>query len=267
MARASVPQRRAPIENPNVTAIIPALNEEASIGKTVRGIIDAAPSGLNQVIVADNGSTDRTAQIAREAGAVVVHEAERGYGAACLAGLAALPAETDVILFMDADLSDLPEEAQSLIDPIISGDAQMVIGSRALGKVETGAMTAPQRLGNWLAPTLVRAIWGVRYTDLGPFRAIERRALDSLAMADRDFGWTIEMQVRAAKTGLRVAERPVSYRRRVGQSKISGTIRGVFAAGAKILFVIAREAFGDFGAAEKRKRPVTITNAAPQSQV
>lgn len=243
-----------PIKDPRVAVIIPALNEEASIGQTVSGILEAAPQGLSQVIVADNGSDDGTAQVARGAGAVVVYEPERGYGAACLAGLNAVSPDTQIILFMDADLSDVPEEAQSLIAPLIAGEAEMVIGSRTLGKVEKGAMSAPQRFGNWLAPALVRAIWRVRYTDLGPFRAVRRDALDRLSMADRDFGWTIEMQVRAAKMDLATAERPVSYRRRVGQSKISGTLRGVLAAGTKILFVIAREAFGDFGAEQKRAK-------------
>ncbi|WP_298334594.1 glycosyltransferase family 2 protein [uncultured Erythrobacter sp.] len=242
-----------PISEPKVSVIIPALNEETSIGKTVQGILKAAPTGLSQVIVADNGSSDDTAQLAREAGASVVYEPERGYGAACLTGLSAVSPDANIILFMDADLSDVPEEAASLLEPIISGEAEMVIGSRALGQVEKGAMTTPQRLGNWLAPALVRMIWRMRYTDLGPFRAVRRSSLDALAMADRDFGWTIEMQVRAAKLDMRVVERPVSYRRRIGQSKISGTIRGVLAAGTKILYVIAREAFGDFGAADRRK--------------
>ena len=240
-----------PIDDPRVAVIIPAQNEQASIGQTVRGILEAAPQGLSQVIVADNGSDDGTAQTARAAGASVVYQPERGYGAACLAGLSAVSPGTQIILFMDADLSDVPEEAQSLIAPLIAGEAELVIGSRTLGKVEKGAMSAPQRFGNWLAPALVRAIWGVRYTDLGPFRAVRRDALDRLSMTDRDFGWTIEMQVRAAKMNLAIAERPVSYRRRVGQSKISGTLLGVLAAGTKILFVIAREAFGDFGAEQR----------------
>jgi len=243
------------IKDPRVAVIIPALNEESSIGQTVTGIRDAAPQGLAQLIVADNGSTDGTALLARAAGATVIHEPERGYGAACLAGLSAVSPEVNIILFMDADLSDVPEEAQSLIAPIIAGKAQMVIGSRALGNVEKGAMSPPQRFGNWLAPALVRAIWRVRYTDLGPFRAVRRDALESMAMSDRDFGWTIEMQVRAAKMDLAITERPVSYRRRVGQSKISGTIQGVVAAGTKILYVIAREAFGDFDASRRRAEP------------
>ena len=235
-----------PIASPHVSAVIPALNEERSIGETVTGILRANPNGLKEVIVADNGSDDRTAVLAKEAGAIVVSEPEKGYGAACLAGLERVDPKANIILFMDADLSDDPEEAADLIAPIIASEADMVIGSRPLGSIDPGAMSIPQRLGNWLAPALVRLIWGVRYTDLGPFRAIRCDALERLNMADRDFGWTIEMQVRAAKIGLRVCERPARYRKRVGTSKISGTIKGVFAAGWKILYVIGREAFGNF---------------------
>ena len=241
-----------PIATPQVSVVIPALNEAGSVGKTVQGILAANPSGLSEVIVADNGSTDETASEAKAAGAKVTAQPERGYGAACLAALKVVDSKTNIILFMDADLSDVPEEAERLLAPIIAGEADLVIGSRAKGQVEKGAMSMPQRFGNWLAPTLVRFIWGVRYTDLGPFRAIERSAFERLLMADRDFGWTIEMQVRAAKLGLRITERPVNYRKRVGVSKISGTLRGVFAAGWKILFVIAREAFGDFDQARRR---------------
>lgn len=235
-----------PLAAPHVAVVIPAYNEEASVGATVRGIRAAAPPGLAAIIVADNASSDATAAVAAAAGARVVPAPERGYGAACLAALAALDPAVNIVLFMDADLADVPEDAAALLAPLIAGSADLVIGSRTAGVIEPGAMTAPQRFGNWLAPALVRVIWGVRYTDLGPFRAIRRDALDRLAMADRDFGWTIEMQVRAARLGLRIAERPVRYRKRVGQSKISGTVRGVIMAGWKILYVIAREAFGDF---------------------
>lgn len=245
------PANLTSIAEPRVSVVIPALNEEGPVGATVRGIIAAAPPGLAEVIVADNGSTDNTAAEARAAGANVVRQPERGYGAACLAALAAVNPRSNIVLFMDADLSDVPEEAAQLLGPIIAGEADMVIGSRNLGAIEPGAMSAPQRFGNWLAPALVRVIWGVRYTDLGPFRAIRRDALERLAMADRDFGWTIEMQVRAAKLGLLTAEAPVHYRKRIGTSKISGTLRGVVAAGWKILFVIAREAFGDFDRAQR----------------
>jgi len=241
------------IDDPKVTVIIPALNEEATVGKTVEGIKSAAPAGLNEIIVADNGSTDHTAAEARNAGALVVSQPERGYGAACLAALASTNADTNIILFMDADLSDIPEDAARLLEPIIVGEADLVIGSRTLGSIEKGAMSAPQRFGNWLAPTLVHMIWGVRYTDLGPFRAIRHDALQRLAMKDRDFGWTIEMQVRAAKLKMRITEQPADYRKRIGVSKISGTVRGVVLAGWKILYVIFREAFGDFDSQKTNK--------------
>ena len=246
-----------PITEPRISVVMPALNEESSVGEAVRGIIKANPAGLVEVIVADNGSTDRTASIANDVGARVISQPEKGYGAACLAALDQLDPKTNIVLFMDADLSDVPEEAAALLAPIVSGEADLVIGSRTLGNVEAGAMSAPQRLGNWLVPALVRMIWGVHYTDLGPFRAIRRDALDKLGMADRDFGWTIEMQVRAAKLHMRISEKPVNYRKRIGVSKISGTIRGVIAAGWKILFVIGREAFGDFDQASRSRRTVT----------
>ncbi len=241
-----------PITDPKVSVIIPALNEEGSVGEAVRGIIEAEPRGLTEVLVADNGSSDGTSTAAQAAGATIISQPERGYGAACLAGLQAINEDTNIVLFMDADLSDVPEEASKLLAPIIEGKADLVIGSRTLGEVAPGAMSLPQRFGNWLAPALVRLVWGAHFTDLGPFRAIRRDALERLAMADRDFGWTIEMQVRAAKFDMRIAEPAVSYRKRVGVSKISGTVRGVLAAGWKILFVIAREAFGDFDLAARR---------------
>ncbi|MFM2409448.1 MAG: hypothetical protein RL481_276, partial [Pseudomonadota bacterium] len=231
---------------PHVAVIIPALNEEASVGGVVMGLRAAKIAGLGQIIVVDNGSTDKTAVMAMAAGALVISEAERGYGAACLAGLAVLSDKANIVLFCDADGSDVPEDAARLVDAVVRGDAAMAIGSRMLGNVEPGAMTWPQRFGNWLAPALIRLIWGVRFTDLGPLRAIRRDALEAMHMEDRNFGWTVEMQVRAAKYGISATELPVGYRRRIGVSKISGTISGVFGAGTKILFIIAREAFGDF---------------------
>lgn len=252
--RREVVRRPAPLPaSPRLAIVIPALDEEASVGGVVSAFRSIGLAGLGPVIVVDNGSRDATAAAARAAGALVVAEPERGYGAACLAGLAALPPETDIVIFADADGSDVPQEAHALIAPLIEGRAEMVIGSRALGTVERGAMTWPQRFGNWLAPMLIRLIWGVRYTDLGPFRAIRRDALARLAMADRDFGWTVEMQVRAARQHLAIAEIPVGYRVRIGTSKISGTVMGTIRAGTKILFVVAREAFGDFGTAEARR--------------
>jgi len=195
---------------------------------------------VRRVIVADNGSTDSTARVAREHGAMVVFEPRRGYGAACLKAIAALGADPpDVVLFLDADLSDDPTEAPLVLGPILEGRADLVVGSRVLGEREPGALTPHARFGNWLATRLLAALYGARYTDLGPFRAIRYDALLSLGMKDRDFGWTVEMQVKAARHGLRHAEVPVRYRRRMGRSKISGTLSGSVRAGAKILTVLA----------------------------
>lgn len=232
-----------PIAQPQVAVIIPALNEENSIGDVVHGIKSQNWSEPPCIIVADNGSTDRTVEQALAAGAIIVSEPKRGYGAACLAGISAAPPATNIFLFMDGDGADVPEEGPALIKPLTSGAADLVIGSRALGQKQTGAMTFPQQFGNWLATRLVWLIWGTRMTDLGPFRAIRADALDRLNMADRDFGWTVEMQVKAVQQNMRITERPANYRRRVGISKISGTIRGVLLAGNKILYVIGREAF------------------------
>jgi glycosyltransferase involved in cell wall biosynthesis len=228
--------------NARVAVLIPALNEAASIGAVVQRLRAA---GLARIIVADNGSRDATAQIAANAGARVVSEPRRGYGAACLAAIATLEPDIDIVAFTDADGADVVEDLPSMIARIASGEVDMVVASRALGHAEPGAMTPPQRFGNWLASALVSASWRVKMTDLGPMRAIRRSALDGLAMADRDFGWTVEMQVKAARAGLRYREIPTDYRRRAGISKISGTITGVVRAGAKILWVIAREAWRD----------------------
>jgi glycosyltransferase involved in cell wall biosynthesis len=223
-----------------VVAIIPALNEEESIGL----VLDAIPPGrVDAVIVADNGSADRTADVAREGGATVVFESERGYGAACLRALeAARELAPEVVVFLDADFADDPRELPSLVDPILLGQCDLVIGSRTLGRADRradrGALTPHARFGNWLATTLIRRRWGVRYTDLGPFRAVRWTSLERMQMRDRNFGWTVEMQIKAARLGLRVLEVPVSYRARIGESKISGTIVGSFKAGAKILWTI-----------------------------
>ena len=219
-----------------VDAIIPALDEEDSLGK----VLELLPSPLvRRVIVADNGSTDSTALIAREHGATVVSEPRRGYGAACLKAIEALASDPpDVVLFLDADLSDDPTEAALVLGPILEGRADLVVGSRVLGEREPGALTPHARLGNWLATRLLAALYGVRYTDLGPFRAIRYDGLLALGMKDRDFGWTVEMQVKAARHGLRHAEVPVRYRRRMGRSKVSGTLSGSVRAGAKILITV-----------------------------
>ena len=220
-----------------VDAIIPALNEAGAIGL----VLDALPRPIvRRVIVCDNGSTDGTAEIARAHGAHVVREPRRGYGAACLMALAALEADPpDVVLFLDADRSDDPADAIPILEPILTGRADFVVGSRTLGKREAGSLTPQARIGNWLATRLLGALYGVRATDLGPFRAIRYRSLLDLGMRDRDFGWTIEMQVKAARAGLRAAEVPARYRRRIGRSKISGTLSGTVRAAIKILGTIA----------------------------
>lgn len=221
-----------------ISVIIPALNEEDAIGKVIAEI----PQWADRVIVVDNGSKDRTAQVAQAAGAHVVREDKAGYGAACLAGIAALP-DTDIVVFLDGDYSDYPADMGLLVDPIVAGEADMVIGSRVLGGAERGSLTPQQVFGNWLATRLIGLIWSTQFSDLGPFRAIRREALNKLSMADKDYGWTVEMQVKAAKLGLQCSEVPVRYRRRIGVSKVSGTIQGTFKAGIKILLVIGWHAF------------------------
>ncbi|MBU2580416.1 MAG: glycosyltransferase family 2 protein [Alphaproteobacteria bacterium] len=216
-----------------IGVVIPALDEEEAIGKVIADI----PGFADAIVVADNGSRDGTAEMARAAGAIVVREDEAGYGAACLAGLAVLP-PVDIVVFLDGDYSDYPQDLAQLVDPIVAGKADLVIGSRILGGAEPGALTPQQVFGNWLATRLIAIIWGERFTDLGPFRAIRFEALAGLDMADRDFGWTVEMQVKAARAGLACHEVPVRYRKRIGTSKISGTIRGTIKAGLKILSVI-----------------------------
>ena len=234
-----------------VAVIIPAQNEADAIGKVLAEI----PTWVDQIVVADNGSSDSTAAVARAAGATVVCERQPGYGAACLAGIATVE-EADIIVFLDGDYSDYPQEMAQLVDPIAFGSSELVIGSRVTGIREPGALQPQQRWGNWLATTLIRMIWRGRYTDLGPFRAIDANGLAALKMTDRNFGWTVEMQIRALEEGLRVIEVPVRYRRRVGTSKISGTVRGVVLAGSKILYVIARHAL------QRRRRP---RNGGPAS--
>lgn len=221
--------------------IIPALNEEDAIGQ----VLDEVPRGLfAAVIVADNGSSDRTAAVARSRGARVVREPARGYGNACLRALEELPGNIEVVVFMDADGSDCPAQAERLLRPIRGGRADLVLGSRVMGGGEPGALRAHQRLGNLLTVSLVCMICGHRYSDLGPFRAIRVDRLRELEMRDRNYGWTIEMQIKALRRGLRAVEVPVACRRRrAGASKISGTLWGSLAAGAKILWAVARFSF------------------------
>jgi glycosyltransferase involved in cell wall biosynthesis len=226
----------------DVIVLIPALNEAASL-PLVLG--DLPP--VRRVIVVDNGSTDETAAVALAHGATVVHEPKRGYGAACLRGLAAVAEFVEageppplVVAFLDADYSDRPELLPQLVRPILSGHAEFVLGSRLQGEREAGAMPPQSVFGNRLACFLMRHLFRARYTDLGPFRAIQYQALQGLGMCDCSFGWTIEMQIKAAQAGLRIVEVPVPYRCRVGQSKISGTFWGSMKAGVKILYTIAK---------------------------
>ena len=199
------------------------------------------PRGLyQQIIVADNGSRDRTAEIALQAGATVVSEPRRGYGAACLRAMASLPPDAETVVFMDADSSDDPSEAACLLEPILKGRADFVLGSRTLGKAEKGALQPHQRFGNALATFLIQVLFGYSYTDLGPFRAIRLDALRKLDMRDRNYGWTIEMQIKAIRQKLRIEEVPVSYRNRIGVSKISGNLKASVLAGIKILWTVFR---------------------------
>lgn len=222
-----------------VVVIIPCLDEEAVIGRVVAEMRRQAL--VERVIVVDNGSTDNSARVAEDAGAHVIAEPQRGYGRACLAGVSEASG-ADVYLFVDGDGSDSADEAQDLLRPIVEGQADMVIGSRVAGRIERGAMTLPQRFGSRLAAFLMQLRWGYRYTDLGPFRAITREGYERLGMSAKTYGWTVEMQARALKHDLRVLEVPVTYKCRVGVSKISGTVKGVALAGFHILTTIGREA-------------------------
>ena len=227
---------------PRILVIIPALNEEASIGKVIVGI----PRGLvSEVIITDNGSTDGTAFIAEAAGATVLREDRRGYGYACMKGIEYARSKPenerpDIVVFLDGDYSDYPEELPAVFKPIIEDGYDMIIGSRTRGERERGALLPQALFGNALATTLIKWIYGVEFTDLGPFRAIRFDKLLSLEMSDMTYGWTVEMQIKAAKQGLRCGEVPVSYRKRIGKSKVTGTIAGTLKAGYKILFTIFR---------------------------
>lgn len=225
---------------PVIDVIIPAFNEEKSIGLV---LADMPWSIVREVVVCNNASTDNTAGAAAAGGATVVDQPRKGYGSACLKGIQYLASkqkedQPDIVVFLDADYSDHPEEMHDLVNPILEENVDLVIGSRALGKKENGAMQPQQIFGNWLATNLIRLIYRYHFTDLGPFRAIKWDKLVAIDMQDPDFGWTVEMQVKAAKHQLKCTEVPVSYRRRVGVSKVSGTIRGSFLAGKKILWTI-----------------------------
>jgi len=226
----------------SIYVIIPAFDEERSIEHVLE---DLPRDFLEEVIVVDNNSKDATAEKARSKGATVLHETEQGYGAACLKGLSYVRAkhplpEKTIIAFLDGDYSDYPEQIYRVVKPIVSGQSEMVIGSRRLGKAEKGSLTPQQIFGNWLATYMIRVMYHFKYTDLGPFRAIRWSALEQIGMVDRNYGWTVEMQVKALKKGLKVSEVPVDYKKRIGVSKVSGTLKGTLMAGYKIIITILK---------------------------
>lgn len=229
-----------PIPPVHIDVIIPAFNEQEAVGLVVRDI----PKDLvRHIVVVNNASSDRTSEMARAAGAIVVDQPLRGYGNACLRGMEQLAKHDPspgIVVFIDADHSDKPIQMSDVVAPILRDEADFVIGSRALGQREAGSMMPQQIFGNWLATRLLKLFYGVRYTDLGPFRAVRWEALQAMGMRDRTFGWTVEMQLKAAKQGLRIAEVPVDYRKRIGFSKISGTVKGSVLAGYKIIATIIR---------------------------
>lgn len=221
-----------------IDVIIPAYNEENSIAQVIN---DLPKEKIREIIVCNNNSSDRTHEVATNAGATVLLASKQGYGSACLKGMKYIAAKSnppDIIVFIDGDYSDYPEQLPLLIKPILEEDMELVIGSRALGNLEKGSMTPQQIFGNWLATTLIKRIYGYNFTDLGPFRAVKYDSLLKINMEDPDFGWTVEMQVKAAKLGMNCKEIAVNYRQRIGVSKISGTIKGTILAGHKILWTI-----------------------------
>jgi len=222
----------------NISIVIPAFNEELSIAKVLGDI----PEFVHEIIVVDNGSTDNTRIRAEEGGGRVVEEKKRGYGKACQTGIASVNS-SDIVVILDADYSDYPHDLPLLTDPIINGKADFVIGSRILGKREKGAMAPQVYWGNWLATFLINLLFGKKFTDLGPFRAIRYDKLIKLKMEDENFGWNVEMQIKALKNNLRILEVPVRYRKRIGKSKISGTLSGTFRAGFKIIYSILKYRF------------------------
>ncbi len=226
----------------SIAVVIPAFNEENAIGMVLK---DIPKDWVDSIVVVDNNSSDFTKEKVLEHGAIVLEESYQGYGASCLCGINFLLNQDivpDIIVFLDADYSDFPEELPKVVEPIFTQQMDMVIGSRALGNRELGSMTVPQLFGNWLATKLVQIFFGVKYTDLGPFRAITTKALKAIQMQDKTYGWTVEMQVKAAKMNLKTTEVPVNYKNRVGVSKISGTVKGTVVAGYKIIQTILKYA-------------------------
>jgi glycosyltransferase involved in cell wall biosynthesis len=224
------------MHEPIIKVIIPAFNEEKSIGK----VIHAIPKNIvKHVIVVSNTSTDNTVEVAKAAGAIVLEENRKGYGWACLLGIEkSKELNSEIIVFLDGDFSDFPEEIPKVVAPILERNIDMVIGSRALGIKEKGSLTPQQVFGNWLATKLIRIFYRAQFTDLGPFRAIKADKLNELGMEDKTYGWTIEMQIKAVKKGLTFTEVPVNYKKRIGVSKVSGTVKGTILAGIKIISAV-----------------------------
>ncbi len=223
--------------SPSIKVIIPAYNEQESIAK----VISEIPDIVSEIIVVSNNSTDNTEIVAKQAGATVLKEKQKGYGYACLLGLKYISEnkeKPDIIVFLDGDYSDYPEELLLLIQPIVEDNVDLVIGARVAALRNSNSMTPQQVFGNWLATTLMRIFFKSTFTDLGPFRAIKYNALTSLNMQDTTYGWTVEMQLKAIKQGLKYTEIPVRYRNRIGMSKVSGTVKGTILAGYKILLWI-----------------------------
>ena len=227
---------------PEIKVIIPAFNEEASIAK----VISEIPDSVSEIVVVSNNSTDNTIENARNAGATVLSESNMGYGYACLCGIDYISKQSktpEIIVFIDGDYSDYPEELTKLVQPILEEDIDLVIGARTKELREPGSMTPQQVFGNWLATFLMKLLFGAKFTDLGPFRAIKYERLMQLQMEDKTYGWTVEMQLKALRKKLRYTEVPVHYKKRIGVSKVSGTVKGTIFAGIKILAWIFKYSF------------------------
>ena len=229
------------MKNKIISVVIPAFNEDQSIGKVV---LDIDRELVNHVIVVNNNSTDNTVKVAIEAGAIVLDETRKGYGWACLKGIAECERlNTEIIVFLDGNYSDYPEEIKDVVAPILENDRDLVIGSRVLGKREKGSLTPQQVFGNWLATKLIRVFYRGKFTDLGPLRAMKFQSLQKLGMSDKTYGWTIEMQIKVLKHKMSYSEVPVNYKKRIGISKVSGTVKGTILAGIKIIFAVFKYLF------------------------
>lgn len=223
------------IDDKQIVVIIPAFNEEESLPRVIGDI----PNFVDEIIVVNNGSSDKTEEVAKSLNVTVLNEYEKGYGAACLKAIDYIKKkQISVVVFLDGDYSDHPQEMDLIVEPIINNEVDLVIGSRMLGKREKGAMLPQAVFGNWLSAFLIKLFWNYKFTDLGPFRAIKYSSLLKLNMQDRNFGWTVEMQIKAAKQKMKCIEVPVSYRKRIGESKVTGTLKGTVKASVKILYLI-----------------------------